>query len=105
MEIPPPSTPVPDPLGLCRLFGESRNGAFSIVGGASQRLAVLPDGSGEVFEVTTQFSVYPSFTPGGHLPRARRWERTPAARAGQRRSDFRRRPRACRVNVLAFIAG
>jgi hypothetical protein len=63
MEIPPPSTPVPDPLGLCRLFGESRNGAFSIVGGAFQRLEVLPDGSAVVFEVTTQFSVYPSFTP------------------------------------------
>src|SRR5215831_3875922 len=58
----PSTTPVPDPT-LCRLFGEARNGAFSIVGGAFQRLAVLPDGSGVVFEMTKQFSVYPPFTP------------------------------------------
>src|SRR5262249_4170399 len=58
----PFTTPVPDPT-LCRLFGEARNGAFAIVGGAFQRLAVLPDGSGVVFEMTKQFSVYPPFTP------------------------------------------
>jgi hypothetical protein len=58
-----PSAPVPDLLGMCSLYGSARNGAFSIVGGAFQRLAVLPDGSGVVFEVTTQFSVYPTLSP------------------------------------------
>src|SRR5262249_51199597 len=58
-----PSTPVPDTGGICRLFGEVRNGARSIVGAAFQRLAVLPDGSGVVFEVTTQFSVFPTLSP------------------------------------------
>jgi hypothetical protein len=58
----PSTTPVDDPT-LCRLFGEARNGAFSIVGGAFQRLAVLPDGSRVVFEMTKRFSVYPPFTP------------------------------------------
>src|SRR5215475_9806852 len=59
----PSTTPVHDDATLCRLFGEARNGAFSIVAGAFQRLAVLPDGSGVVFEMTKQFSVYPPFTP------------------------------------------
>jgi hypothetical protein len=63
MEVAPPSTPVPDPVGECRFFGEARNGAFSIVGGAFQRMAVLPDGSGVVFEVTTRFSVFPPLSP------------------------------------------
>ncbi|HKA29742.1 MAG TPA: hypothetical protein VKH82_10220, partial [Candidatus Binatia bacterium] len=58
----PSTTPVDDPT-LCRLFGDARNGAFSIVGGAFQRLAVLPDGSRVVFEMTKQFTVYPPFTP------------------------------------------
>ena len=58
-----PSTPAPDPLGICRLFGEARNGTYSIVAAVFQRLAVLPDGSGVIFEVTKQFSVYPQFTP------------------------------------------
>src|SRR5262245_1601156 len=58
-----PSTPVTDPLELCRRFGENRNGARSVIGGLFQRLAVLPDGSGVVLEVTKQFSLYPSFAP------------------------------------------
>jgi hypothetical protein len=49
--------PVPDPLGLCRLFGEQRGGEGSIAAGSLQRLAVSPDGSGVVFEVTDDFSL------------------------------------------------
>jgi hypothetical protein len=62
MEVAPSTTPL-DPLGLCHLWGQSRNGAYSIIGGAFQRLAVLPDGSGVVFEVTKRFSVYPTLSP------------------------------------------
>jgi hypothetical protein len=57
------STPVPDPLGRCRAWGASRDGKALIAAGVFHRLAVLPDGSGVVFEVTKQFSVYPSVTP------------------------------------------
>ena len=51
------SPPVPDPLGLCRFWGESRNGATSMLAGVFQHMGVLPDGSGVVFEVTPQFSL------------------------------------------------
>ena len=57
-------TPGIDPLGLCRLYGESRSGPAARVVGLFQhlfqRLAVLPDGSGVVFEVTSQFSASPA---------------------------------------------
>jgi hypothetical protein len=53
-----------DPLGLCRVYGGSRFGDAERVFGPFQRLAVLPDGSGVVFEVTNQFSV----SPGPQLP-------------------------------------
>ncbi len=61
-----PSTPTldSDSLGLCRVYGESRTGRASRLFGAFQRLAVLPDGSGVVFEVTRQFSPFPAITPG-----------------------------------------
>src|SRR5262249_2412321 len=48
---------LPDPLGICRLFGESRSGLASVIGGAFQRLGVTPDGSGVVFEVNDDFSI------------------------------------------------
>jgi len=51
------STPVPDPLEVCRFWGESRNGAMSLLTGVFQRMAVQPDGSGVVFEVTPQVSL------------------------------------------------
>jgi hypothetical protein len=57
------STPVLDPTGSCRVFGEVRNGQYSLEGGVFQRLGVLPDGSGVIFEVTKQFSLYPPVTP------------------------------------------
>jgi len=55
--------PSPDPLGLCRVYGASRLGAAERLFGLFQRLAVLPDGSGVVFEVTNQFSLSPGAPP------------------------------------------
>jgi hypothetical protein len=52
-------TPIPDPAGLCRLYGESRVGAASAVAGPLQRLGVSPDGSQVVFEVTDDHSFFP----------------------------------------------
>jgi hypothetical protein len=60
-----PSTPVLGP-NVCGLWGESRYGTLSPLFGAFQRMAVLPDGSGVVFEVTTQFSRFPDRL--GELP-------------------------------------
>jgi hypothetical protein len=65
-----PSTPVPDPSALCRAFGAfrsgdqtlSRNGYLPSVA-VFQGMAVLPDGSGVVFDVTSQFSDVPALTP------------------------------------------
>jgi cysteine-rich repeat protein len=45
--------PQPDPSGLCRGYGEGRFGIAAQGLGLLQRLAVLPDGSGVVFEVTS----------------------------------------------------
>jgi hypothetical protein len=59
---------VPDPLGLCRIWGESRTGWTSVHTGVFQHMALLPDGSGVVFEVTTQFSLSanpPTLPPQG----------------------------------------
>jgi hypothetical protein len=58
-----PLTPAADPVGGCRLWGNSRVGSASSFFGVFQRIAVLPDGSGAVFEVTKQFSLIPSLTP------------------------------------------
>jgi hypothetical protein len=52
-----PTAPQPDPQGLCRLYGESRNGPASMAVGVLQRLGVSPDGSGIVFEVNQDFSI------------------------------------------------
>jgi hypothetical protein len=59
------STPVPEPgFGFCADFwGGQRDGDLSMHWGVFQRVAVLPDGSGVVFEVTKQFSLYPPLTP------------------------------------------
>src|SRR5262245_45808238 len=43
--------------GLCRLYGEGRNGTASVAAGPLQRLGVSPDGSGVVFEVNDEFSI------------------------------------------------
>ena len=48
----------PDPLGgTCRILGLSRNGNFSMVGGAISRIDVSRDGSEVVFEVMDDFSL------------------------------------------------
>jgi hypothetical protein len=66
MEVALP-TPVPDPFltlrGSCSVSGRSRYGDGSVGSGVFQRLAVLPDGSGVVFEVTKQHSLDPAITP------------------------------------------
>jgi hypothetical protein len=49
----PGSEPAPDPLALCRQYVRSRNGAVAVVAGGLQRLGVSADGSGVVFEVTS----------------------------------------------------
>src|SRR5207302_7374058 len=48
-----PFEPMPDPQGLCRQYGESRDGTVSVQTAPLQRLGVSPDSSGVVFEVTT----------------------------------------------------
>lgn len=60
MEAPPVEGPDP---GLCRLYGETRNGAGAVVVGIFQHIGVLPDGSGVVFEVTDDVSLFPFATP------------------------------------------
>jgi hypothetical protein len=51
--------PIPDPLivlgGSCRVYGLSRQGAWSVAAGPLQRLGVRRDGSGVAFEVTDDF--------------------------------------------------
>jgi len=54
-----PSEPMPDPQGLCRQYGESRDGPVSVQTAPLQRLGVSPDGSGVVFEVNDSFSIDP----------------------------------------------
>jgi hypothetical protein len=48
---------------LCRLYGEAGLGSYSKIIGAFQRLAVLRDGSGVVFEVTNDWSYMPWLSP------------------------------------------
>src|SRR4029450_12286517 len=64
MEVATP-TPVPDPFppGSCRVLGRGRRGDGSVATGVFQRMAVRPDGSGVVFEVTKQLSLLPAVTP------------------------------------------
>lgn len=53
----------PDPLELCNIFGRSRSGFGSQVGGTFQHLAVLPSGSKVVFELNKSLAPIPAFTP------------------------------------------
>jgi hypothetical protein len=62
MEIPEVG-PVPDPLGLCRIYGDFRTGAGSVGLGAFQKIAVLPNASAIVFELTSQHSLAPYLSP------------------------------------------
>ena len=52
-----PSEPQPDRLQACRMYGDSRLGAVAVVVGGLERLGVSPDGSGVVFEVTSDTAV------------------------------------------------
>jgi len=54
----PTSGPIPSATGICQLFGEGRWGSVSVAGLPFQRLAVSPDGSRVVFEVTDEFSIF-----------------------------------------------
>jgi hypothetical protein len=54
--------PVPDPAGICRLFGDTRVGTTSVFAGVFQRTGVSPDGSVVLFEVTDEFSI-PALSP------------------------------------------
>jgi hypothetical protein len=47
-------------MELCRLFGSSRNGTFSLLAGFYTRVAVSPDGARVVFELNDEFSVIDS---------------------------------------------
>src|SRR5262249_54910325 len=63
-----PSTPVPNTSQVCRNFGALRVGLGFLVPpgprlGVFQNAAVLPDGSGVVFDVTKQLSDIPALTP------------------------------------------
>ena len=53
--------PLPDPLmalgGTCRVYGLSRQGAWSVGGWPLQRLGVRRDGSGMAFELTDDFDL------------------------------------------------
>src|SRR5215813_2559339 len=55
--------PVPDPQKWCDSVGGRRDGESFRQVGVFHRMAVLPNGSAVVFEVTKQFSAYPPLTP------------------------------------------
>jgi len=50
--------PALDSLGICRLYGEARDGAAAMSIGAFQGLAVSPDGDTVLFEVTDEIASY-----------------------------------------------
>jgi hypothetical protein len=60
--------PLPDPLGVCSLFGRIRIGELGVVAGVFQRLGVSQDGSTVVFEVTDDFSIFHLFGVGSLVP-------------------------------------
>jgi hypothetical protein len=62
MEVAPSTYPVNNPLGVCRIWAGYRAGYGSQGTGVFQRMAVLPDGSGVVFEMTKQLSFVPALT-------------------------------------------
>jgi hypothetical protein len=53
------SEPIPDPIGICRTYGEYRTGSTAVLAGALQRLGVSRDGSVVAFELTTDFALFP----------------------------------------------
>lgn len=59
----PPVGPVADPLGICRLYASFHGGAGSVGVGLFQRVGVLPDESGVVFELTNAHSLYLPASP------------------------------------------
>jgi hypothetical protein len=64
----PPAGPVPDTTmpftgGICRLYAQYHGGIGSVVVGRLQRVGVLPDESGVVFELTNDHSTYPPASP------------------------------------------
>jgi len=61
-----PAEPIPDPMRLCEGYGALGDGSVSAVIGGFQRLAVTPDGSAVVFEVTNKVVDPSSF--GGLSP-------------------------------------
>ena len=58
-----PAEPVPDPMHLCALYGSDGVGGSPVILGGFQRLAVTPDGSGVVFEVTNGVALFPGISP------------------------------------------
>jgi hypothetical protein len=58
-----PAEPVPDPMHLCALYGSDGVGGSPVILGGFQRLAVTPDGSGVVFEVTNSVALFPGISP------------------------------------------
>src|SRR5262249_18509407 len=61
-----PTDPMPDPYHLCELYGATANGQDTALIGGFQRLAVTPDGSGVVFEVSNRTVIQSVF--GGLSP-------------------------------------
>ena len=59
---------VPDPLALCALYGRYRSGYAYVIAGAFERLAVSPDGTNVVFEVTQQHAFAPFAPPSLAIP-------------------------------------
>jgi hypothetical protein len=57
------AAPLPDPQHLCDQYGGSRDGRLAVTAGGFQRLAVTPDGSGVVFEMTNGVAVFPELAP------------------------------------------
>ena len=55
--------PAPDPMHLCALYGSDGAGGSPVILGGFQRLAVTPDGSGVVFEVTNSVALFPGISP------------------------------------------
>lgn len=61
MEL-PFGPPVHEPFGLCRIWGSLRNGNTSVLAGGFHRLAVSPDGTDIVFEVSGKQALFPLAT-------------------------------------------
>src|SRR5262249_8511288 len=53
------SEPAFDPLGICGIFGQFRDGSNALIADPLQRIGVRPDGSAVVFEVNSDFAILP----------------------------------------------